>query len=131
MNSRIITAVAIGIVIAYIAYNSYMLFPREKAFESVSPQEFYRLMQNKDAFVIDVHVPEQKHLNGTDVWIPYDKLEEMQNLLPEDKNTLILVYCRSGHMSKIAASKLAEMGYKNIYDLDGGIIAWQKAGLPI
>ena len=131
MNSRIITAVAIGIVIAFIAYNSYMLFPREKAFESVSPQEFYRLMQNRDAFVIDVHVPEQKHLNGTDVWIPYDRLEEMQNLLPEDKNTLILVYCRSGHMSKIAASKLAEMGYKNIYDLDGGIIAWQKAGLPI
>jgi rhodanese-related sulfurtransferase len=131
MNSRIITAVAIGIVIAFIAYNSYMLFPREKAFESISPQEFYRLMQNENAFLIDVHVPEQKHLNGTDVWIPYDRLEEMQNLLPKDKNTLILVYCRSGHMSKIAASKLAEMGYKNIYDLDGGIIAWQKAGLPI
>lgn len=131
MNSRVITIVAIGIVIAFIAYNSYMLFPREKAFESVSPREFYKLMQNENAFVIDVHVPEQKHLNGTDVWIPYDRLEEMQNLLPQDKNTLILVYCRSGHMSKIAASKLAEMGYRNIYDLDGGIIAWQKAGLPI
>ncbi len=131
MNSRIITAIAIGIVVAFIAYNSYMLFPREKAFESVSPQEFYRLMQNEDAFVIDVHVPEQKHLNGTDVWIPYDKIEEMQDLLPKDKNTPILVYCRSGHMSKIAASKLAQMGYKNIYDLDGGIIAWEKAGLPI
>ncbi len=130
MNSRIITAIAIGLVVAFIAYNSYMLMPRERAFESVSPQEFYRLMQNEDAFIIDVHVPEQKHLRGTDAWIPYDRIEEMKDVLPRDKNTTILVYCRSGHMSKIAASKLAQMGYRNIYDLDGGLIAWQKAGLP-
>jgi|Deesub1362B_J571_1020462.scaffolds.fasta_scaffold00213_26 rhodanese-related sulfurtransferase len=131
MNSRTITAIAIGVVIIFIAYNSYVLFPKEKAYESVSPQEFYKLMQRDDVFVIDVHVPEQKHLTGTDVWIPYDRIEEMQDVLPKDKDTIILVYCRSGHMSKIAASKLAQMGYKIIYDLDGGIIAWQKAGLPI
>ena len=130
MNSRIITAIAIGLVVAFIAYNSYMLMPRERAFESVSPQEFYKLMQNEDVFLVDVHVPEQKHLSGTDAWIPYDRIEEMKDALPKDKNTTILVYCRSGHMSKIAASKLAQMGYRNIYDLDGGLIAWQKAGLP-
>ena len=131
MNSRTLTAIAIVLILAFIAYNSYRLMPRERAFESVSPQEFYKLMQSGNVFLMDVHVPEQKHLKGTDAWIPYDRLEEFQGELPKDKNTTILVYCRSGHMSKIAASKLAQMGYKNIYELDGGLIAWQRAGLPV
>ncbi len=130
MNGRLITTLAIGVVVAFLLYNSYVLFPREKAYTSLSPREFYRLMQDENVFVVDVHVPEQKHIPGTDAWIPYDRIEELANLLPKDKNTTILVYCRSGHMSKIAASKLAQMGYKKIYVLEGGVLAWQKEGLP-
>ncbi|WP_290902804.1 rhodanese-like domain-containing protein [Ferroglobus sp.] len=130
MKGKFITAAIIGFFLAFLLYNSFVLFPKEKAFKSVSPEEFYKLMQNEEAFVIDVHVPEQKHLNGTDAWIPYNKIEEFADILPKDKNTPILVYCRSGQMSKIAASKLAQMGYKNIYELDGGILAWQRANLP-
>jgi rhodanese-related sulfurtransferase len=59
-----------------------------------------------------------------------NRIEEFVNLLPKDKSITILVYCRSGHMSQIAASRLAEMGYKNIYELDGGVLAWQREGLP-
>ncbi|WP_457590703.1 rhodanese-like domain-containing protein [Geoglobus sp.] len=131
MDARLITALIIGGVIIFLLYNSYVLFPREKAYTSVSPEEFYRMIQEGDVFVIDVHVPEQEHIPGTDAWIPYNRIEEFKDVLPEDKNTKILVYCRSGHMSKMAASKLAEMGYKNIYDLDGGINAWIKEGLPL
>ena len=54
-----ITALAIGIVAAILLYNSYFLLPREKAFTSASLREFYRLMQDENGFVIDVHVPEQ------------------------------------------------------------------------
>ena len=131
MDARAITALVIGAIIIFLLYNSYVLFPREKAYVSVSPDEFYRMIQEEDVFVVDVHVPEQRHIPGTDVWIPYNRIEEFSDVLPEDKNAKILVYCRSGHMSKIAASKLAEMGYRNIYDLDGGINAWKRAGLPV
>ncbi len=131
MDAKTITAIAIGVVIAFLIYNSYVLFPRERAYVSVSPQEFYRMMQENDVFILDVHVPEQQHLPGTDAWIPYDRIDEFKDSLPKDKNTKILVYCRSGHMSKIAASKLAQMGYRNIYDLDGGINAWKREGLPL
>ena len=130
MNSKIITAVVILAVVGYLLYTSYILFPKKRAYQSVSPEEFYRLMQNGDVFVIDVHVPKQKHIPGTNAWIPYDRIEEYTDLLPKDKSTKILVYCRSGHMSKMAASKLAQMGYENIYELEGGVIAWQEAGLP-
>ena len=131
MNSRTVILIVAGIVIALIVYRAYLPAPGENGFKSVSPKEFYSLMQKDGAFLIDVHIPEQKHLPGTDAWIPYNRIEEMKNDLPEDKNTLILVYCRSGHMSKIAASKLVEMGYRNVYELDNGIIGWQRAGLPI
>ncbi len=131
MNTKTITAIIIGVIVAFLLYNSYILFPKEKAFISVSPKEFYRMIQEEDVFVIDVHVPRQKHIPGTDAWIPYDRIEELVDRLPEDKNTKILVYCRSGYMSKIAASKLAEMGYRNIVNLDGGTVAWTREGLPM
>lgn len=131
MDAKMITVLVIGAVVAFLLYNSYVLFPREKAYTSIPPEEFYRMIQEEDVFVIDVHVPEQKHIPGTDAWIPYNEIEEYSDILPKDKSTKILVYCRSGHMSKMAASKLAEMGYKNIYDLDGGINAWIKEGLPL
>ncbi|WP_456371074.1 rhodanese-like domain-containing protein [Geoglobus sp.] len=131
MDAKMVTVLVIGAVVAFLLYNSYVLFPREKAYTSIPPEEFYRMIQEGDVFVIDVHIPEQKHIPGTDAWIPYNRIEEYSDVLPKDKSTKILVYCRSGHMSKMAASKLAEMGYKNIYDLDGGINAWIKKGLPL
>ena len=130
MSGKILTAAILGFIAAFLIYNSIVLFPKEKAFTSLKPREFYEMMKSEDVFVIDVHVPEQKHVEGTDLWIPYDRIEEFVDLLPKDKNAKILLYCRSGFMSKIAASKLAEMGYKNLYVLEGGILAWQREGLP-
>ena len=51
--------------------------------------------------------------------------------LPSDQATEILLYCRSGSMSAIAARGLNDAGYTNIVDLDGGMVAWEAAGLPI
>ncbi|AIY91100.1 rhodanese-like domain-containing protein [Geoglobus acetivorans] len=131
MNSKILVAAGIAIVSGFVIYNVLIPFTGEKEYHSVSPEEFHRMMQNEDVFVIDVHVPEQKHIPGTDAWIPYNRIESSEDLLPKDKSTKILVYCRSGFMSKIAASKLTEMGYKNVYELDGGVNAWKQAGYRI
>lgn len=47
-----------------------------------------------------------------------------------DKNKATFVYCASGIRSKRAASQLLKLGYKKVYNLDGGIIAWSEEGLP-
>ena len=92
--------------------------------ELLSPDEFEEVIQDKDVFVLDVHVPEQEHIVGTDAFMPYDQLDTSK--LP-DKGTPIAVYCRSGSMSAQVAQELYDMGY-TVYDLDGGTNAWRAAG---
>jgi rhodanese-related sulfurtransferase len=97
----------------------------------VSPQEFAKLAKDKDAFVIDVHIPEQTHIPETDAFIPYDQIQENLAKLPKDTSTPILVYCRSGSMSAQASKEITELGYNNVYDLDGGTSAYKESNISV
>jgi len=66
------------------------------------------MKKNKDFFLVDTHIPEQEHISQTDAFIPYNEIENKLSLLPEDKNAKIVVYCRSGSMSRAAAYTLVE-----------------------
>ncbi len=89
-------------------------------YKDLDPQEFNKLIANDDVFVLDVHIPEQNHIKGTDAFIPYDKIKDNIDKLPKDKSTKIAVYCRSGTMSEQASNALISLGYKNVYNLVGG-----------
>lgn len=95
----------------------------EGKYQSITPEVFDSMLQNKDFFLVDTHIPEQDHIEKTDEFIPYNEIVHA-NKLPQDKDTKIVLYCRSGSMSRAAAYQLAEEGYKNVYDLVGGKIAY-------
>lgn len=78
---------------------------------------------------MDVHIPQQRHINGTDLFIPFNAIKEHTNELPKDKNTPIYLYCEGGPMGNAAARTLYELGYRNLINLEGGTNAWKKAGL--
>ena len=99
-------------------------------FKNISAQELNDMLKHKDFILMDVHVPEQKHLKGTDDFIPFDKIKENTDKLPP-KNEKIVLYCRTGRMSALAAQELSGMGYKNVYNLKEGVEGWQKAGFPV
>ncbi len=63
--------------------------------------------------------------------IPYDEVEQKFSHLPRDKNAKIVLYCRSGHMSTIAAETLVNLGYTSIWELDVGMQAWDAAGYAL
>jgi rhodanese-related sulfurtransferase len=78
--------------------------------------------------MINVHIPYEGELPQTDAFIPYNDIEANMSQLPADKNARIVLYCRSGRMSDEAAGNLAELGYTNIVEVDGGMQSWQAAG---
>ena len=101
------------------------------SYKSVTPKELNTMLKNKDFVFINVHLPFAGNIANTDLSIPYDQIEQNLSQFPLDKNARIVLYCRSGHMSQIAAEKLVSLGYTNVWDLKGGIIDWEKAGFAI
>lgn len=104
-------------------------FQKPDYLKVITPVELDQVMQQTDIFLVDVHTPEQKHIKGTDLFIPYNEIEKYQDKLPKDKNTPIYVYCQSGPMGNSAARSLHELGYSNLTNLEGGTKGWRKAGL--
>ena len=100
-------------------------------YRDVSPEELHYLLATSDPFVLDVHVPTEGHLAATDARIPYTEVADRAAELPPDPDSVIVVYCMSGRMSEIAATQLASMGYRNVLNLAGGMIAWQAAGFEL
>jgi len=103
----------------------------ENEVKLINALEFDKLAKDEKTFVVDVHIPEQEHIPGTDAFIPYNEITNYSDRLPQDKNTPVLVYCRSGSMSREASLELQKMGYKTIYDLAGGINAYREANVRV
>lgn len=83
------------------------------------------LAENPDIILLDVRTPAEYaegHIAGS-MLLPFDQIIARQNELPEDKSAPIIIYCRSGNRSAVAAGTLARLGYLELYDL-GGIINW-------
>jgi phage shock protein E len=101
------------------------------SYQNVTADELNSMLKNKDFVLINVHIPFAGNIAGTDLSIPYDQIEQNLSQLPSDKSAKIVLYCRSGHMSAIAAEKLVSLGYTNIWNLKGGMADWEKAGYQI
>lgn len=104
----------------------------EAEYQDVSVEEFVKVLrQEEEVFLVDVHTPEQEHLMETDAVIPFNEVKQRLDEFPQDKNVPVLVYCRSGSMSAMAAKDLVAVGYRRVYNLNGGMHAWQGAGLQM
>jgi rhodanese-related sulfurtransferase len=101
------------------------------AYTNVTPAILKQMLAAKDFAFINVHIPYEGEIANTDAFIQYDLVEQNLAKFPAEKNAKIFLYCRSGHMSGIAAEKLVELGYTNVWNLEGGMIEWEKAGLPL
>ena len=102
-------------------------------YQKITSDELNTMLKNKDFVFVNVHIPFEGNIPNTDLSIPYDQISAPENLsqLPADTSAKIVLYCRSGRMSEIAAEELVSLGYTNIWDLKGGMVDWEQAGYEI
>ena len=124
-----ITPKSIGII-ALVLIVSGCKFQKPDYVQVITAPELNRLMQQKDIFLVDVHTPEQTHIKGTDLFVPFNEIDKYQNKFPKDKDAPIYLYCKGGPMGNAAARSLHDLGYRHLFNLKGGAMAWKEQGLP-
>lgn len=96
------------------------------SYRQISQEEAKKMMAEQDVVILDVreqHEYEEEHIPGA-VLLPVGSItEETAKAIISEKDTVTLVYCRSGNRSKTASQSLAKLGYTAIYEF-GGIQSW-------
>ena len=128
---RLIMVLFVGIIATGI-----YLQGAQKGIRSIDPSTLAKWVKQEPdtVIVIDVRTLEEHeagYIPGTDLNIDYNELDAHIDKLPSDKNARIVVYCRSGRRSAMAYKTLEEMGYTNLYNLDGGVLRWTREGYPL
>lgn len=129
----------LGVVVLVLVVWGVLQFGSPSFFRQISAVEAHKLIADhkgdSDFVVLDVrtageyaqgHLPEKTPVN-LDFYAP-DFREQLARL---DREKTYLVYCRTGHRSGETVKIMRELGFRRVYDLEGGIVAWQSAGLPI
>jgi rhodanese-related sulfurtransferase len=104
------------------------------AIQNISPKQALE-KSNAGTILVDVREKNEtdcaKYGASTVVYLPLSELDKkFIALLPQDKNTEIIIACQAGGRSMIAAGFLLKNGYNNLLNLDGGLSRWTAEGLP-
>jgi len=134
LAKNIRTLTVIGVIIAVSAtliYYTQLQSPKID-YGDVTVEQAKELIEKKSSLVLlDVRTDwefDSGHIEGA-INMPVDDLQQRHaELKPNDE---ILVYCRTGNRSAKAMQILKDNGYSKIYNMEGGIEAWKKAGYPI
>lgn len=105
----------------------------EAAVTLVSPIEASELIEGGDVRVIDVRTPEEYaagHIEGATL-VDFYEPDFADRIAELDRDAEYVVYCRSGNRSSQATALMDEQGFEDVNDVDGGIVAWEAAGLPV
>lgn len=104
---------------------------KDAAIQKINVDEFRLATEN--SVIIDVRTPgefESGHIkNAININVSDSNFKE--KIAQLNKNEKVYVYCKIGSRSNKAANILVENGFKQVYDLNGGIISWQRANLPL
>lgn len=101
----------------------------------VTPQEGADLLADpaSNRVILDVRTPEEfaeGHVEGA-VMIDFYEPDFAEQIAGLDRDGSYLLYCRSGNRSEQARTLMADLGFSDVADVEGGIVAWTEAGLPL
>ena len=100
---------------------------------NLGTSDFQQKVQDAGVVVLDVRTAGEYytgHIKGA-INIDVEGMTFDGDIAQLDKNKTYAVYCHSGRRSGIAVGKMADAGFTKLFNLDGGVQAWQAAGLPL
>ena len=101
--------------------------------QNISADDAYQLLEQPDNIFIDVRTPGEfssEHIERA-INLPLDSIADtIEKALP-DKSKALFLYCLSGSRSMQAAKIAEHLGYKNIYNIQSGLLAWRMKKLPL
>ena len=131
MVKRIALFILTGLLItSCTVLSSLGIISKPAGYAMITVSELQELMDTEEFTFVNVHIPLEGNISNTDAEIPFDEIENYLDLLPEDKDEKIVIYCRSGSMGDTASKTLVDLGYTNVSNLEGGYNAWNANGLP-
>jgi phage shock protein E len=102
------------------------------AYTNITPAQLAEMLTSKDFTLVNTHIPYEGELEQTDAFIAFEEVGPQRvGDYPADQTAKIVLYCRSGRMSAIVATELVAAGYTNVWNLEGGMLAWEKAGYAL
>ena len=104
-----------------------------EAIKKVDPVEFSEVVAQSGVIVLDVRTPEEfsaGHIANA-ININLEGADFANEVSKLDKSATIAVYCRSGNRSGVATEQMSELGFTDMYDMQGGILDWEAAGGPV
>ncbi|WP_017925755.1 MULTISPECIES: rhodanese-like domain-containing protein [unclassified Thioalkalivibrio] len=129
-NHPILTGALLAVV-GMILFTEFRRLTRK--YRTLSPNEAVRVINQDDSLVLDVREDNEIASGriGGAKHIPVGSLQKRMDDIAKYKDKPVVVYCRSGNRSAMAASQLTAAGFQDVVNLQGGIQAWQSAGMPI
>lgn len=98
---------------------------------SMTPAELDEALASKDFLLINVHIPYDGEIPGTDTHIEYTDIDAIVDYIGPDLGTKVVIYCKSDHMTDIAGPELVARGYRAVFYLEGGMNAWTAEGFSL
>ena len=120
------------LVVAFSTIFSCSLINNE-SINHMNSEELIDFIELNDAILVDVRTSDEYNSGYIEnsLNIDYFSNDFSVNADKLDKNTPIILYCRSGKRSSISANKISKLGFKEIYNLEGGILEWIEEGNAI
>ena len=127
------TILVVAIVLVSLMLIHSLVGERLRGYSSISPTESTQMINREDALILDVRESNEYsegHIINS-LHIPLSGLKTRMNDLEKHKAKKVIVACRSGHRSSQACATLRKAGFEQVFNLSGGVMAWQSASLPL
>lgn len=127
------TLLVVAIIIVSLMLIHSLVGEKLRGYSSISPAQSTQMINQDNAVIIDVR-EDNEYSEGhiiNSIHIPLSSLKTRLNSIEKHKSQKVIVACRSGHRSSQACATLKKDGFEQVFNLSGGIMAWESASLPL